>query len=228
MSFTTKECVSLRAWWTTFIFVAAAAIATIAPAGAQSTGSAVVKWYTSAVVQIALTPNYANGYGTVKAVFGTQPTPSPGTGACLSGCAVDFGMVQAGVQYLYKYAAHLNVTTNDTAGFNVYAEGAANFTDGAGNAMTLNQALYYVPSVASGDTNNGFSAGYPFQVTSGTTSGPPNPSTPPTIAYMTYPAAVYSSTTQNGDVYQDYEMKVPPSANASNYYVWIVYTVVAK
>jgi len=35
------------------IFVAAAAIATIAPAGAQSTGNVVVQWYTSAVVQIA-------------------------------------------------------------------------------------------------------------------------------------------------------------------------------
>lgn len=218
----------MRAWWTAFIFVAAAAIAIIAPAGAQTSGNVDVRWYTSAIVQTALTPNYASGYGTVKAVFGTQPTPAPGAGACLDGCAVDFGVVQAGLQYLYKYAAHLNVMTNDTAGFNVYAEGAADFTDGAGNSMALGQTLFYVPSVASGDLNNGFTAGFPLQVTGGVVSGPPDPNTPPSIAYTTYPAPVYTSPSQNGDVYHDYEMKVPPTANASNYFVWIVYTVVAR
>jgi hypothetical protein len=213
---------------TTFIFVAAAAIATISPADAQSTGNVVVQWYTSAIVQIALTPNYASGCGTVKAVFGTQPAPTAPSQGCMNGGAVDFGVVQAGTQYLYKYAAHLNVATNDTAGFNVYAEGAADFTDGLGNTMALNQTLFYVPSAASGDTNNGFTAGFPLQVTGGAVSGPPNPNTPPTIAYTTYPAPVYSSGMQNGDVYHDYEMKVPPTANPSNYFVWIVYTVVAR
>lgn len=214
----------MRAWLTAFLITAAAIAAFAAPARAGSTGNVVVQWYTSAIVQMTLTPNYAAGYGSVKATFGTQPAPAPGAGACLSGCAVDFGTVQAGSQYLYKYAAHVNVASNDTAGFNLYAEGAANFSDGAGNTMMLGQTLYYVPSSASGDANTGFSAGYPFAVTSGAVSG----TTPPSISYAAYPSPVYASMTENGDVYQDYEMKVPATANASNYYVWIVYTVVAK
>lgn len=215
----------MRAWLTAFLITAAAVAAFAAPARAGSTGNVVVQWYTSAIVQMTLTPNYTSGYGTVKAVFGTtQPTPAPGSGSCLSGCSVDFGTVQAGSQYLYKYAAHVNVSSNDTAGFNLYAEGTADFTDGAGNSMPLGQTLFYVPSVAAGDTNTGFTAGYPFSVTSGTVSA----TTPPSIAYTTYPAPVYSSPSGNADVYQDYEMKVPATANASSYYVWIVYTVVAK
>lgn len=214
----------MRTWLTAFLVWTAALAAAVVPAHAASSGNAVVQWYTSAIVQVSLTPNYTTGYGTVKAVFGTQPTPAPGSSACLSGCSVDFGTVQAGSQYLYKYAAHLNVQSNDTAGFNVYGEGAADFSDGSGNTMPLGQTLFYVPSSASGDTNNGFTAGYPFSVTSGTVGA----GTPPTISYTVYPSPIYSSATSNGDVYQDYEMKVPATANPSTYYVWIVYTVVAR
>jgi hypothetical protein len=217
-------CGILRAWLTAFLITAAAVAAFAAPARAGNTGNVVVQWYTSAIVQMTLTPNYNPGYGPVKAQFGTQPTPVPQGGACNNGCNVDFGTVQAGSQYLYKYAAHVNVASNDTAGFNLYAEGTADFTDGSGNSMPLGQTLFYVPSTASGDTNTGFTAGYPFSVTSGTVSA----TTPPSISYTTYPLPVYSSGTGNADVYQDYEMKVPATASASNYYVWIVYTVVAK
>lgn len=188
-----------------------------------------ISWYTTAIITMTLTPNYNSGYGTVKAVFGTQPAPSPGPGACANGCAVDFGPVLAGDSYIYKYAAHLNVQSNDANGFNLYGEGAANFSDGGANSMPLNTTLYYVPSVASGDTNTGFTSGFPFSVTGGTV----NPTQPestiaPTITYGSYPAPLESVTGSTADIYQDYELKVPPTAATTSYYCWIVYTVVPK
>jgi hypothetical protein len=205
-------------------------LAGTAPALAGSTGSVSVKYSLTPIVKFSLTPNYNSGFGSVIATFGTQPAPTYGPNACLQGCSVDFGTVQAGSTYLYKYAAHINVTTNDINGFYVYGEGAADFTDGGGNTITLNQSLFYLSSVASGDTNTGFSAGLPFYATSGTVNpSSPSPTIAPTITYATYPAAILNaSSSGTTDFYQDYQFKVPYSATASNYYVWIVYTVVPK
>ncbi len=219
----------MRAWIGSCV-VALAAVLTIAPASAA--GSVKVAWYTNAIITMTLTPNYNAGYGTVKAALGTQPTPAPGPGSCANSCAVDFGAIEAGVDYLYKYAAHVNVSSNDSSGFNLYGEGAANFSDGGANTMNLNQTLYWVPSVASGDGNTGFSAGFPFNVTGGAVNpAQPESGVPPTITYGTYPAPIDSSSSESGDIYQDYELKVPNAAATSgtvNYYVWIVYTVVAS
>lgn len=223
----------MRAWIGSCVAALTAALALSAPASA-STGTVKLSWYTTAIIKLTLTPNYANGFGTVKATFGTQPPPVPGPGSCLDGCAVDFGAVEAGIGYLYKYAAHLNVSSNDASGFNLYGEGAANFSDGGSNSMTLNQSLFWVPSVASGDTNTGYSAGYAFNVTSGAVNpAQPEPNIPPTIAYGSYPSALISSSNPTADIYQDYELKVPMLAATSstgtvNYYCWIVYTVVPK
>lgn len=185
-------------------------------------------WSTAPVVRLTLTPNYATGYGSVAATFGTQSTPVAGPGACFQGCAVDFGSVMSGSDYLYKYAAHLKVTTNDANGFTLYGEGAADFTNTADNSTTvLNQTLYYLPSVASGDTNTGFSASLPFYRTSAMVSGN-SFSTAPTITYGTYPAPMANTSTSSSDLYYDYQLKVPGTATAGQYYVWIVYTVVAK
>jgi hypothetical protein len=197
---------------------------------AANTGTVVVKYALLPTVKFTLTPNYNSGFGSVIATFGTQPAPTYGPNACLQGCSVDFGTVKAGSTYIYKYAAQIAVTTNDVNGFYVYGEGAADFTDGGGNTIALNQSLYYVPSVASGDTNTGFSAGYPFSVTSGTVNpASPSSTTAPTIAYSTYPAPIImNSSAGTTNLYQDYEFKVPFSAVASSYYVWIVYTVVPR
>lgn len=223
----------MRAWIGSCV-VALAAVVTLSPALAApvSSGTVKVAWYTNAIISMTLTPNYNAGYGTVKAVFGTQPAPTQGPGACANSCAVDFGAVEAGVDYIYKYAAHVNVSSNDTSGFNLYGEGAANFSDGGANSMNLNQTLYWVPSVASGDANTGFTAGYPFNVTGGMVNPTqPESGIPPTITYGSYPAPMVVSPTENGDIYQDYELKVPNAAATSStvdYYVWIVYTVVAS
>jgi hypothetical protein len=188
-----------------------------------------VKWYAQAVVKFALTPNYATGYGTVKAVFGAQPTPAPGPGACLNGCAIDFGNVLAGTDYLYKYAAHLNIQTNDVNGVNIYGEGAADFfNQNDGTSTPLNQSVYYLTSTSGSDTNTGFSPSLPFYRTTGSVSGN-SFGTAPTITYTTYPAPIAQTLSSNtSDLYYDYQLKVPGGATTGAYYVWIVYTVVPK
>lgn len=211
----------------TWAFALAAVVMTIAPAHAAP-GNVTVKWYAQALVKIALTPNYASGFGSVKAVFGTQPAPTHGVDASQGAGAVDFGSVIAGNDYLYKYAAHLNVWTNDSTGFNIYGEGAADFyntTDGS--SQSLNQALYYLPSVdgvTQTDANTGFSASFPFYRTTASVT----PGVPPSITYSAYPAPIGTSMNATGDFYYDYELKVPPIATSGAYYVWVVYTVVPR
>jgi hypothetical protein len=220
----------VRAWIGSCMAAVIILVSAPAAAWAGATGSVTVKYSLTPTIKFTLTPNYTSGFGSVQAVFGTQPTPTYGSAACLQGCAVDFGTVEAGFTYLYKYAAHLNVTTNDTNGFYVYGEGAANMTDGSGDTIQINQALYYLPSVASGDMNTGYSPGFPFQVTSGTVNpSSPSPTTAPTISYAAYPAPIITAASGGTtDLYQDYEFKVPYSAAASTFYVWIVYTVVPR
>lgn len=220
----------MRAWIGS-LMVGLSILAASAPAAASSAnGSINVQWYAQAVIKFALTPNYASGYGTVKAVFGTQPTPSPGSGACFQGCAVDFGNVLAGTDYLYKYAAHLNIVTNDVNGVNIYGEGAADFfNQNDSSSVSLNQAVYYLTSTSGGsDSNTGFSPSYPFYRTSGSVSGN-SYGTAPTISYTTYPAPIANTASSStADLYYDYQLKIPGAATTGAYYVWIVYTVVPK
>ena len=193
-----------------------------------STASTVVTWRTNAIVKMTLTPNYNSGFGAVPAVIGAQPAPTHGPNAVLDGGSVDFGNIQAGKTYLYKYAVELNVTTNSSTGFNIYGEGAADFynlTDGS--SVPISQAVYYLPSSASSDSNTGFSAGAPFMITSGSVSGS-GYATAPTITYSTYPSPIAQSLAATGTYYYDFELKPPNSATNGQYYVWIVYTVVAK
>ena len=220
----------MRAWIGSCIAALAAVVAVSQPAYAAG-GSVQFKWYAEAIVKMSLTPNYASGFGTVKAVFGTQPAATPGPGACASGCAVDFGPVLAGTDYLYKYAAHINVASNDTNGFSLYGEGAADFfnqTDSTSQPIAT--TLYYLSSTTGGgnaDPNTGFSASFPFERTGGAVTGNTY-ATAPAITYSTYPAPIASVAAQNGDLYYDYQLKVPPTASNGAYYVWIVYTVVAQ
>lgn len=202
------------------------AFANVALAQAAPTGNVQAKWYAQAVINMSLTPNYASGFGSVKAAFGAQPAPAPGPNATLNGGSVDFGNIISGNSYLYKYAAHLHVTSNDANGVAVYGEGAADFFNTTDSTtQTLNQTLYYLPSTASGDTNTGFSASLPFYRTSGTVSGGTY-GTPASISYATFPAPITNTATANSDLYYDYQLKVPVSATAGLYYVWVVYTVV--
>ncbi len=209
------------------ITVVVALMALLPVAVLASTASTVVTWRTNAIVKLSLTPNYNSGFGAVPAVIGTQPAPTHGPNAVLDGGSVDFGNIEAGKTYLYKYAVELNVTTNSSTGFNLYGEGSADFynlTDGS--SLPISQTVYYVPSTASSDSNTGYSAGAPFMKTSGTVTGG-SYSTPPSIAYTTYPSPIAQSLAATGTYYYDYEVNVPNSATNGHYYVWIVYTVVA-
>lgn len=221
----------MRAWIGSIAVTAAAIFAAVLPAAASSaTGNVTVQWYAQAVVKFALTPNYAAGYGTVKAVFGTQPAPAPGPAACLQGCAVDFGPVLAGTNYLYKYASHLNVQTNDVNGVSIYGEGAADFFNtGDSSSTPINQSVYYVASSSGGtDANTGFTPGFPFYRSSGSVSGN-SFATAPSISYASYPPPL-ASTNAGGasDFYYDYQLRVPALATSGQYFVWIVYTVVPR
>lgn len=201
-------------------------------AGRAQTPLVQVRWNTQAIVKMSLTPNYYSAYGAQRATtLGTPPPIQHGPDATGVGTgAVDFGPVLAGTVYIYRYAAHLNVQTNDPGGYYVYAEGAADFynqTDSS--SQSLNTTLYWLNSGATSSPNNGFSAGFPFQKTSGAVApAQPNFAAAPGITYATYPAPIVSGTAATGDNYYDYLLKVPPGATQGNYFVWIVYTVVPK
>ncbi len=205
-------------------------IATLAPASATVvSGPTTITWLATPIVKLTLTPNYNAGYGSIKAVFGTQPAPTHGADApSVGNGAVDFGTVLAGNSYIYRYAMHLNVFTNSATGFNLYGEGAADFFNQDDSSSTpVSQTVFYVHSTASGDSNTGFTPGLPFQKTAAPVTGG-GFATPPTITYGGYPAPVASTSLATGDFYYDYEMKVPPAATAGSYFVWIVYTVVPQ
>lgn len=213
-----------------------AVAAAMAPSGVRAapTSPVVVKWDTQSLVSMTLTPNYYTGFGQVKAVFGTQPAPThgPNAGPGVGQGDVDFGNVLSGATYIYKYASHLNVSTNDASGFKLYGEGAAAFynqTDGT--SQPLSSTLFWANSTSGSpsDPNNGFTPGQPFQQTTGIVSpAQPNFPTAPTINYGgSYPASpVAFSSTPTRDFYYDYILKVPPTATGGQYFVWIVYTVV--
>ena len=200
------------------------AAASFAPAMATN-GSTTVKWFANKIVKFNLTPNYAAGFGTIKATFGTPGAPTPGPNAFLNGGSVDFGTVMTGTDYLYRYAAHVNVQTN-APGFNVYAEGSADFTGtgaNAGNSLPIGQTIYYLNSTSGGgDPNTGFSASTPFQKTTQPGAAYNNP----TIVYGAYPAPSVVSATGSADYYFDYQLKIPSNASLGAYYVYVVYTVV--
>ena len=210
--------------------------AALSPAGAQTTATSQVKWSTQAIVHMSLTPNYFTGFGQVKAVFGAQPAPThgPNAGPAVGAGDVDFGNILTGITYLYKYAAHVNVTTNDSSGFKVYAEGGADFYNTADATTTpLSSTLFYVNSTsgAPADPNTGFSPGLPFQKTGSIVVGN-SYAGPVSINYGgAYPSqAIATSGTANGDFYYDYLLKMPvsPTTTSGLYFVWVVYTVVAS
>jgi hypothetical protein len=223
--------VQSRGFRVTMAALCAAVITLIAPRVFAQTvdqrGNVTVDWEGQPIITITLTPNYHSGYGAVRAVIGTQPTPVPGPHASPSAGSVDFGNVLAGANYLYKYAVHLNVKSNASTGVDVYGEAAADFkTQTDANIMSAT-SLYWLNSTNGSDSNTGFSPSIAFMKTNGMVSGFTY-TTPPTISYTTYPSPISTSTTGNADFYYDYQLKVPPTAAADDYYVWVVYTVLGK
>lgn len=199
-----------------------AILVTLQPLGASA--QVIVKWKPIAALKLVLVPNYASGFGPIKATFGAPGAPTPGAGASYQGGAVDFGTVLTGTNYLYRYAAHVNVQTNGN-GFNLFAEGSGDFTGtgaNTGNSLPINQTIYYLQSTdgSGGDPNSGFSPATPFQKT----TQPGATYNNGTINYLVYPAPIASYSLQNADLYYDFQMKIPGSASLGTYYVYVVYT----
>jgi hypothetical protein len=197
---------------------------------APATGSARVNYKILPFVKAQVTPNYQTGFGPTGGL-GSGSTPAVGSGAVLDGGTVDFGNVVVGYQYLYKYAAQVNVQTNDTSGFAVYAEGA---TDLNGSNPTpspatypLFETLYWLKSAS---TNSAFTPATSF---SATTSGTPlgvngangisYTGNPPMTAEV-WNSSVSGSLTQG----YDYQLRLSGAMPTSQFNVYIVYTVVGN
>lgn len=223
-----------RGLWIALAALCAAVLTILSPrAFAQSVGAqanVTVQWHAQAIVNVTLTPNFHTGWGTVPAAIGAQPTPSPGPNArCGVGCGdIDFGQVGQGNNYLYKYAVDVHVTSNSGTGLDVYGEGATDFLADSGGPNTfVATSLYWLNSTNGTDNNTGFSASVPFQKTGQLVTGS-GFATAPSITYAAYPTPISQSALANADFYYDYQIKVPFNAPVDNYYVWVVYTVVAR
>jgi hypothetical protein len=208
-----------------------AATSGIASASGASLGSAQIKYKINPTVRAQVIPNYASGFGPIGGL-GSGSTPAVGAGAVLGGGTVDFGNVVVGYQYLYKYAAQVNVQTNDAAGFIVYGEGATDL-NGSNPVPTpatfpLAQTLFWL--ISSG-TNSPFTPAHTFNRTAGAaiaggaggidysgTGGTPSP------------LATISSNATAGNVTQgyDYQLRLSGTIPASQFNVYIVYTVIGN
>ena len=196
---------------------------------ATTIGGLNVKWNTVSFLTLSVTPNYASGFGTVKAATGAQPAPSPGSSAFYQGGSVDFGNVAQGSSYLYKYAAHVKVASNAST-FKLYAEGSADFTgqgSAAGSTLPIASTIFWLPSVdgsTQSDTNTGYSSATPFQRTTQPGAAYNNPN----ITYGSYPSPIYNAPGGSADLYYDYQLKLNSVATIGPYFVYVVYTAVPQ
>lgn len=199
-------------------------------ASASSEGSTKMNWKTLTVLSSHVVPNYATGYGPVAPIG--APTPTPATLATAGGGYVDFGGVTSGYNYLYKDAAQVHVTSNDTAGFTVYAEGATDFVNG-GTTMPIYGTLYWL--LTSG-VNSPYSPATSFEKTSfpvtgtGSTTGINYGGTapPPTAAVWTYPTTTIGQPSNEVLQGYDYELRLPSTAPNLVMDLYVVYTVTAN
>jgi len=198
---------------------------------ATAQGSAQLNYKVLPSVKAQVTPNYLSGYGP-QGGLGSGVTPAAGPSASLQGGTVDFGNVMVGYQYLYKYAAQVAVQTNDSAGFVVYGEGA---TDLNGSNPIPSPSTYPIFStlywLVSSSANSPFSPAHSFNKTGGTpiaggaggidysgSGGVPSAS-----------SVIWTNST-SGSVTQgyDYELRLSGAMPASQFNVYIVYTVIGN
>lgn len=211
-----------------------AAVVSSRPASAAGSadgyGSVQLKWHTTPIITLAITPNYQSGYGP-QGGAGSGSTPAPGTGATLGAGVVDFGtQVVQGYAYLYKYAVQAAVLTNDGSGFTLYAEGATDIQDNtAGGTIPLDVTLYWLKSATA---NTPFSSATPFQPTTSPTcgvgcinyAGAP----PPSAVVWQYGSSTIGQPSNTVNQGFDYQLRLYNSPPADNFSVYIVYTAVGN
>jgi hypothetical protein len=221
----------------TLAAAAAALLVTTAPAFAAGTpgmGSAQINYKILPTVKAQIIPNYMSGFGpTPGSGSGSGLTPAAGPAAILKGGTVDFGNVVVGFQYLYKYAAQINVQTNDKAGFVVYAEGTTDLNGSnpvpSPATFPLAQALFWLVNSAG---NTPFSPASSFNRTGGTpigVNGINGIDYSGTGGVPSAGSAVWSSSVP-GNVSQgfDYQLRLSGATPISQFDVYIVYTVVGN
>ena len=197
---------------------------TVVPVSAAATGSVAAHWKVVTLITSTVTPNYQSGFGPTGG-SGSGSTPSAGPSATLGGGYVDFGNLIAGYAYLYKYAAQVAVTTNDSGGFKVYGEGSTNFNGSTSGSQPISTLLFWL---FTGSANTPFSASTPFEATTFPTfNGGKNinygASLPPSTAL------VWSNATA-GTIAQgfDYQIRVPSTIPIDTFSAYVVYTVIGN
>jgi len=210
------------------------AIAAALAVGASSdasppSGAAKATWHVTPAINASVTPNYQTGFGP-QGGTGSGASPAPGSAAVQNGGYVDFGTLVAGYQYVYKYAARVNVTTNDANGFKVFAEGTSEFV-GSTATLDMNSVLYWMLSSSS---NTQYSPATPFSTTNNTGDTPtnPGPGGDTNVTFASGPPSstlIYSSNAQGTSTQGfDYQIRVPDTVGADQFTATVVYTAVAN
>jgi hypothetical protein len=215
---------------------AAALLLTTAPpqlarAASATAGSAQLNYKVLPTVKAQVIPNYLTGFGPTGGL-GSGVTPAVGPAAVLNGGTVDFGNVIVGYQYLYKYAAQVKVQTNDSAGFVVYGEGA---TDLNGSNPVPAPATYPIFSTLYWLQSNAGNTPYSPASSFNKTGGNPLAGGAGGIDYsgsggVPSPMSVIWTSPTSGNLSQgyDYQLRLSGAVPASQFNVYIVYTVIGN
>ena len=176
---------------------------------ADSYGSYKANWKALPIINLNLTPNYTAGYGP-QGGSGSGSTPAPGPSAAPAGGYIDFGNVVQGYQYLYKYAVQVNVTSNDSLGFQVYADGATDLQGALGGTWPISSTLFWIMSNSG---NSPFSAATSFQAA------------PTTSMVWSYPSTASAPGVNAGF---DYQLRLTTPITVDRFNVNIQYTAVGN
>ena len=200
-------------------------------AGNTAAGSAQLSYKILPTVKAQVIPNFQSGFGP-SGGLGSGQTPAVGPNAVANGGTVDFGNVVVGYQYLYRYAAQIKVQTNDAAGFVVYGEGATDLNGSnpvpAPATYPIFSTLYWLQTSAS---NSPYTPATSFNKTNG------NPITGGSggidysgVGGVPSPMSVVWSSPTGGNVVQgfDYQLRLSGTVPASQFNVYIVYTVIGN
>ena len=211
------------------IVAMASLCATRPPIAAATTtqGAVQMRYNVTPVITMTVTPNYQSGFGTAGTTgsgAGSGVALGAGPAASLGAGYVDFGNVVQGYQYLYKFAAKLDVASNDPAGFTVFGEGSTDWNGSVTGSYALANVLYWL---VSGSSNTAFTVATAFQKTAGTpANGGQN------ITYGGTPpasATVWTfGTTGSSSRGFDYQMHVPTSIPIDTFSLYVVYTAVGN
>jgi hypothetical protein len=200
-------------------------------AGTPTTGSAQLNYKILPTVKAQVVPNYSSGFGPTGGL-GSGLTPAAGPNAVANGGTVDFGNVVVGYQYLYRYAAQISVQTNDSAGFIVYGEGA---TDLNGSNPVPAPATYPIFSTLYWLQSNAANSPYSPATSFNRTGGNPLAGGAGGIDYsgsggVPSPMSMVWNNATGGSVVQgfDYQLRLSGTVPASQFNVYIVYTVIAN